>query len=260
MVNALQTAASGMEAQMEQIEHITNNLANANTNGYKKTRAEFQDLLYETLQEPGANTSALTQSPVSLQRGMGVKVVGTQRNFEMGTPKKTDRDLDVFISGDGFFVVQTPNGESAYRRDGTFYRSPTGRIETVDGYPVQPEIIIPGEARKVEISENGTVSVFLNNYDRSTIGQIQLATFINPGGLKASGKNLFIASEASGPANVTVPGQNNAGGLLQRYVETSNVDMVREMTEMIQAQRYFEMNSKVLQAVDQVLQHTVNVR
>jgi flagellar basal-body rod protein FlgG len=178
----------------------------------------------------------------------------------MGTPKKTDRDLDVFISGDGFFVVQTPNGESAYRRDGTFYRSPTGRIETVDGYPVQPEIIIPGEARKVEISENGTVSVFLNNYDRSTIGQIQLATFINPGGLKASGKNLFIASEASGPANVTVPGQNNAGGLLQRYVETSNVDMVREMTEMIQAQRYFEMNSKVLQAVDQVLQHTVNVR
>src|SRR5262245_61664989 len=136
MVNALNSAASGMEAQMAQIESISNNLANVNTTGYKKQRVEFQDLLYETLQEPGANTSATTQSPVGIQRGMGVKVAGVQRNFEMGSPQQSSRDLDMMIRGDGFFVVQIPSGDLAYRRDGSFYRSSTGRIETIDGYPM----------------------------------------------------------------------------------------------------------------------------
>src|SRR5690348_7249241 len=140
MIGALNAAASGMEAQMEQIEHISNNLANVNTTGYKKARAEFQDLLYETLQEPGANTSAQTQAPVGIQRGMGVKVAGTQRYFEMGSAQVTNRDLDLMVQGDGFFIVRLPSGEPAYRRDGTFYRSPTGRVETIDGYPLLPEV------------------------------------------------------------------------------------------------------------------------
>jgi flagellar basal-body rod protein FlgG len=260
MIGALGTAASGMEAQMDEIGHITNNIANVNTTGYKKTRAEFQDLLYETLQEPGANTSAQTQAPVGIQRGMGVRVSGTQRNFEEGNPTSTQRDLDMMIKGDGFFVVQLPNGESAYRRDGSFHLSPNGRIETIDGYPIQPEITLPSGTRKVEIDEKGVVSAVSSAGDKNQIGQIQLATFVNNGGLKAMGKNLFVATEASGPANLASPLQGSAGGVMQHYLEASNVDIVREMTDMISAQRAFEMNSKVMQSVDQILQHTVNIR
>jgi flagellar basal-body rod protein FlgG len=262
MVNALNTAASGMEAQMEQIDQITNNLANVNTTGYKRSRAEFQDLLYETLQEPGANTSAQTQAPVGIQRGMGVKVAGTQRNFEMGKAQHTKRDLDMFIQGDGFFVVQLPNGEQAYRRDGVFYRSASGRVETIDGYPLIPEIQVPSNAGRVEIAEDGVISAVGSppNASRTVLGQVQLATFVNNGGLKAIGKNLFAQSEASGSPNVNAPGQSGTGGIMQGYIESSNVDMVREMTEMISAQRAFEMNSKVLQAVDSILQNTANIR
>lgn len=260
MISALKAAASGMEAQQAQIESISNNLANVNTTGYKKSRAEFQDLLYETLQEPGANTSATTQSPVGIQRGMGVKVSGTQRNFEMGNPQSTGRDLDMMIKGDGFFVVQTPNGELAYRRDGTFYKSSNGRIETIDGYALQPEITIPANAVKVEISDDGSVNAVLSDESRAALGQIQVANFVNNGGLKAIGRNLYAATEGSGPANLSNPGENATGSILQRFTESSNVEIVREMTDMISAQRAFEMNSKVIQAVDQMLQHTVNVR
>lgn len=260
MINAMNSAASGMEAQMAQIESISNNLANVNTSGYKKERVEFQDLLYETLQEPGANTSAQTQAPVAIQRGMGVKVSGTQRNFETGQPQSTQRDLDLFIRGEGFFIVQTPTGETAYKRDGSFYKSANGRIETVDGYPLQPEIIVPANAKKLEISEDGIVSAVFSEIERQQIGQVQLATFVNNGGLKAAGKNLFLATEASGQPNIGQPRQGVFGGLMQHYVEASNVDVVREMTSMITAQRAFEMNSKVIQTVDQMLQHTTNIR
>ncbi|MBY0372113.1 flagellar basal-body rod protein FlgG, partial [bacterium] len=238
---------------------ITNNLANVNTAGYKRSRAEFQDLLYETLQEPGANTSAQTQAPVGIQRGMGVKVAGTARNFEIGRPMSTKRELDMYIQGDGFFVVQLPNGENGYRRDGSFFRGASGRIETIDGYPLQPEIEIPSNAGGVTISEDGTVNV-VSSSGKVAVGQLQLATFVNNGGLKAMGKNLFTETEASGQAQLATPGQNYTGGLLQGYLESSNVDMVREMTEMISAQRGFEMNSKVLQAVDSILQNTANIR
>lgn len=260
MISALNSAASGMEAQLSQIESISNNLANVNTNGYKKSRAEFQDLLYETLQEPGANTSALTQSPLGIQRGMGVKLAGTQRNFEMGHPQETGRDMDIMIRGEGFFIVQIPNGQYAYSRNGSFYKSPTGRIETLDGYPLQPEMTVPNNSKKIEISEDGIVSAVLSETERVQLGQIQLANFVNNGGLKATGKNLYIATDASGPANLSLPGQGVAGGLMQHFLEASNVDVVKEMTDMISAQRAFEMNSKVVQAVDQLLQHTVNVR
>ena len=260
MIGALSAAASGMEAQMEQIGHITNNIANVNTSGYKKTRAEFQDLLYETLQEPGANTSAQTQAPVGIQRGMGVRVSGTQRNFENGTPLNTSRDLDMFIRGDGFFSVQLPNGEIAYRRDGSFHLSPGGRIETIDGYPLQPEINVPAFTKKLQISETGVVTAITDLGVGNQIGQIQVSTFVNNGGLKAMGKNLFLATEASGAAQSGAPLQGSAGSILQGYVEGSNVDIVREMTDMISTQRAFEMNAKVLQGVDQILQHTVNIR
>jgi flagellar basal-body rod protein FlgG len=260
MVNALNAAATGMEAQMTQIEHISNNLANVNTNGYKKSRAEFQDLLYETLQEPGANTAANTTTPVGIQRGMGVQVSGTQRNFEMGTPQHTSRDLDMFIKGDGFFAVQLPTGETGYRRDGSFYRGASGKIETIDGYPLLPEISVPQNAKRVQISDDGIVNAFFSDTEKSQIGQIQLASFVNNGGLKAAGKNLFTATDASGPANFSNPHTGATGGILQQYVEGSNVEIVKEMTDMIAAQRAFEMNAKVVQAVDSVLQHTVNVR
>lgn len=260
MINALNAASSGMEAQMSQIENISNNLANVNTTGYKKTRTEFQDLMYETMQEPGANTSSSTASPVGIQRGMGVKISGTQRHFEAGSPTITGRDLDMMIKGDGFFVVQMPNGQLGYKRDGTFYKSATGRVETIDGYPVQPEISIPAAARKLEISEDGLVSVMINDAERAQIGQIQVATFVNNGGLKAIGKNIFVETDASGRPAFNVPGQDTVGTVLQHTLEGSNVDVVKEMTDMISAQRAFEMNSKVIQAVDQMLQHTVNVR
>lgn len=260
MVNALNAAASGMEAQMAQIDSISNNLANVNTAGFKKERVEFQDLLYETLQEPGANTSALTQAPVGIQRGMGVKVSGVQRNFEVGTPQHTQRDLDVFIRGEGFFVIQLPSGEAGYKRDGAFFKSANGRIETLEGYPLQPEITIPNNAKRVEISDDGTVTAFISESERQQLGQVQLATFVNNGGLKAAGKNIFIATEASGQANLSQPGKGVSGGLMQTYLESSNVDVVREMTSMISAQRAFEMNSKVIQSVDQMLQHTTNLR
>lgn len=260
MISALKAAASGMEAQQAQIESISNNIANVNTTGYKKSRTEFQDLLYETMQEPGANTSATTQSPVGIQRGMGVKVSGTQRNFEMGNPVSTGRDLDMMIKGDGFFVVQLPSGQLAYRRDGSFYKSATGRVETIDGYPLIPEVLVPSNIRKLDISEDGTVRGVLQDETVEQLGQVQVATFINNGGLKSMGKNLFVSTEGSGPANITTPGNETAGGIMHRFVEASNVEIVREMTDMISSQRAFEMNSKVIQTVDQMLQHTVNVR
>jgi len=260
MISALNSAASGMEAQMAQIDNISNNLANVNTTGYKKSRAEFQDLLYETLQEPGANTSAQTQAPVGIQRGMGVKVSGTQRNFEIGSPLSTSRDLDMMVRGEGFFMVQLPTGETGYKRDGSFYQSSTGRIETIDGYPLQPEITVPQNAKRVDITDDGMVWAILSETERQQLGQIQLASFLNNGGLKAMGKNIFLATEASGPANISVPNQAPIGGIMQRYLESSNVDVVREMTDMISTQRAFEMNSKVIQTVDQMLQNTTGLR
>lgn len=260
MISALNSAASGMEAQMAQIDSISNNLANVNTTGYKKSRTEFQDLLYETLQEPGANTSALTQAPVGIQRGMGVKISGTQRNFEIGSPVSTSRDLDMMIRGEGFFMVQLPTGETGYKRDGSFYQSSNGRVETIDGYPLVPEIVVPQNSKRIEITDDGIVWAIISETERQQLGQIQLSTFINNGGLKAMGKNIFLATEASGQPNISVPNQSPAGPIMQRFLESSNVDVVREMTDMISTQRAFEMNSKVIQTVDQMLQNTTGIR
>jgi len=260
MISALNAAASGMKAQQAQIDNISNNLANVQTIGFKKTRAEFQDLLYETLQEPGAKTSAVTQSPIGLQRGLGVKIAGTARNFQLGAPQSTGRSLDMMINGDGFFAVQLPSGVTAFKRDGSFHKSPTGRIETLEGYPMQPEMFIPNGAVRLEISADGIVTAFMSETDRVQLGQIQIARFVNNGGLKAIGKNIFVETEGSGPANLLVPGEEQSGRIMQKFLEGSNVSPIEEMTAMISAQRAFELNSKVIQAVDSMLQQTANVR
>lgn len=260
MISALNAAASGMKAQQSEIEHISNNLANINTPGFKRTRAEFQDLLYETMQEPGAKTSAQTQSPVGIQRGLGVRVAGTQRNFALGSPQETKRNLDFMIKGDGFFTVEHPSGDLAFKREGTFFRSQTGRLETLEGYALQPEIFIPQDTTQIEVSEDGSVFAYLASNQRLQVGQIQLAKFANNGGLKAIGQNMYMESEGSGPPTLVLPTQERTGGLLQGYLEGSNVSPVEEMTAMISAQRAFEMNSKVIKTVDSILQHTVNVR
>ena len=206
MITALSAASSGMEAQMAQIDNISNNLANVNTTGYKRTRAEFKICSTRRFKSL-ANTSATTQAPLGIQRGMGIKISGTQRNFESGQVMTTDRELDMAVRGDGFFVVQLPNGQIGYKRDGAFFKNSTGRVETVEGYSIQPEIVIPPNAKKIEIAEDGIVSVAIGDADRVQIGQVQLATFVNNGGLKAVGKNIFVETEASGRPNVGIPGQ-----------------------------------------------------
>ena len=259
MITAMSAAASGMEAQLSEIENISNNLANVNTPAFKRTRAEFQDLLYETLKDPGANSGTLS-APLGLQRGMGVNLVGTGRDFGLGPAQSTHRNLDVMIKGNGFFPVRLPSNEIAYRRDGTFFKAVTGRIETIDGYPLQPEMYVPTTAARIDISEDGVVVAVMGESQKQTLGQIQLAVFTNQDGLKAVGRNLYTATDSSGPPMLAIPGQNTSGALLQRFLEGSNVNVVTEMTDMISAQRAYEMNSKVVQTVDQMLQHAVNIR
>jgi flagellar basal-body rod protein FlgG len=164
------------------------------------------------------------------------------------------------VRGEGFFMVQLPTGETGYKRDGSFYQSSVGRVETIDGYPLQPEITVPQSAKRIEITDDGVVWAIMSETERQQLGQLQLATFLNNGGLKAMGKNIFLATEGSGPANISVPNQAPVGGIMQRYLESSNVDVVREMTDMISTQRAFEMNSKVIQTVDQMLQNTTGIR
>ncbi len=260
MISAMNAAATGMEAQQKQIENISNNLANIETSGFKRNKVEFQDLLYETLQEPGANTSAQTQAPVGIQRGLGVKVSGTQKIFELGSPRHTERPLDMMIRGEGFFVVRQPNGELGYKRDGAFYKSATGRVETIEGYPLEPEVVVPTNSKGVEIAEDGTIHAYFSHTDRQQIGQVQVATFVNQGGLKSIGKNILVETPASGAPILSIPGESTAGSVMQYYLERSNVSPVEEMTSMISAQRAFEMNSKVIQTVDSLLQSTVNLR
>ncbi|MCB0405791.1 MAG: flagellar basal-body rod protein FlgG [Bdellovibrionales bacterium] len=260
MISAMNAAASGMEAQQTQIETISNNLANIETAGFKKSRTEFQDLLYETMQEPGAKTSVQTEAPVGIQRGLGVKVSGTQKNFEMGAPQHTKRPFDMMIRGEGFFMVRMPDGEVGYKRDGAFYKSAAGRLETIEGYPLEPEVVVPVDTKGVQISEDGTVWAFFSHTDRAQIGQVQVASFVNNSGLKSVGKNIFVETPGSGAPVVTAPGQGTSGTVMQYYLERSNVSPVEEMTNMITAQRAFEMNSKVITTVDSLMQHTVNLR
>ena len=261
MIKSLTTAATGMQAQQTNMDVVANNLANANTTGFKKGRAEFEDLMYQTVKEPGAQTGANSVSPTGVQIGLGVKTAAVNKNFEQGSTQVTKNPFDMEIEGAGFFPVQLPNGQIAYTRDGAFKKGPDGRIQDKNGNMLQPEIVIPPDAAGVEISGDGQVAIIqgLNTVPQS-VGQIQIVNFVNPAGLKNIGKNLFIPSAASGLPQQGAPGQNGMGSIAQGQLETSNVNVVDEMVNMITAQRSYDTNAKVIQASDQMLQAINNSR
>ncbi|VVE18176.1 flagellar basal body rod protein FlgG [Pandoraea eparura] len=255
MIRSLYIAATGMNAQQTNMDVISNNLANTSTNGFKKGRAVFEDLLYQTLRQPGAQSSQQTLLPSGLQLGTGVRPAATERIFTQGNLTQTSNAKDVAINGDGFFQVLMPDGSTAYTRDGSFQVDNNGQLVTASGYPVQPAITIPANALSLTIARDGTVSVTQpGNTANVQIGTFQLATFINNAGLQSLGENLYAETAASGAPNVAQPGTNGAGVLNQNYVETSNVNVVEELVNMIQAQRAYEINSKAVTASDQMLQ------
>jgi flagellar basal-body rod protein FlgG len=254
MIRSLWIARTGLDAQQTQLDVISNNLANVSTNGFKRGRAVFEDLLYQTLRQPGAQSSQQTQIPTGLQLGTGTRPVSTARIFTQGNIQKTDSTLDVAIQGNGFFQVLLPDGTTGYTRDGSFQKDNQGQIVTADGYPVQPNITIPNNALTVSIGTDGTVSITQSGSAATTqIGSIQLATFINPGGLQSVGQNLFLETAGSGTPTPNTPGTNGAGIVNQGYVETSNVNVAEELVTMIQTQRAYELNSKVVSTSDAML-------
>ncbi|WP_404984004.1 flagellar basal-body rod protein FlgG [Cobetia marina] len=260
MIRALWTAKSGLEAQQMQMDVTANNLANVSTNGFKRSRAVFEDLLYQNLRQPGAASSATTELPSGLQVGTGVRTVATERLHIQGNLEQTENSKDVAINGQGFFAVMLPDGTSAYTRDGSFQLDSTGQLVTSSGYPLDPAIVIPANALSVDIASDGVVSVTQPGATNSTeVGQLQLSTFINPTGLFSRGENLYSETDASGPRSDSVPGFNGAGTLYQGFVETSNVNVVEEMVGMIQNQRAYEINSKAVTTTDQMLERLVQM-
>ena len=254
MIRSLWVARTGLDAQQTQLDVIANNLANVSTNGFKRGRAVFEDLLYQTLRQPGAQSSQQTQIPSGLQLGTGVRPVSTARIFTQGNIQKTDNALDIGIQGDGFFQILLPDGTTAYTRDGSFQKDNQGQIVTANGYPLQPNITIPANALTVTIANDGTVSITQPGVAAPTqIGNIQLANFVNSGGLQSIGQNLFLETASSGTPTPNAPGSNGAGVLNQGYVETSNVNVAEELVTMIQTQRAYELNSKVVSTSDAML-------
>ncbi len=255
MIRALWTASTGMEAQQLNIDIISHNLANVNTTGFKKSKADYQDLLYQEIKSAGASSSPSTALPTGLEVGQGVKTVSTEKIFSQGSFKETENELDLAIDGEGFFQITTPDGALAYTRTGEFKVDGEGRIVTSDGYTVEPSITVPSDALTVTISSDGIVSATQSGSSTPTeIGNIELARFVNPGGLQSLGKNLYTPTSASGDATTGSPGSEGLGSLSQGYLEMSNVSVVEEMVNMIAAQRAYEMNSKAIQTVDEMLQ------
>lgn len=261
-MRALSTAATGMEAQQLNVEVIAHNLANMNTTAFKRQRAEFQDLLYQNMGQVGAASSdAGTIVPTGLQIGLGVQAGSVYRISEQGSLSQTGNELDLAISGRGYFRIELPNGGEAYTRAGSFSRSPEGQLVTSDGYMVMPGIAIPEEARRVEVNQQGQVQVLIDgDAEPQILGQLELITFANEAGLEAAGDNLYLETAASGAANVGVPGQPGFGIIRQGFVETSNVDAVTEITALIRAQRAYEMNARVISAADEMLAASANLR
>ncbi|TFW10252.1 flagellar basal-body rod protein FlgG [Oxalobacteraceae bacterium OM1] len=255
MIRSLWISKTGLDAQQTQMDVISNNLANVSTSGFKRSRAVFEDLLYQTLRQPGAQTSQQTQLPTGLQLGTGVRPVATERLFTQGNLQQTGNDLDVAIEGNGFFQVLMPDGTNAYTRDGSFHTDQNGQLVTSSGFPVQPAITVPANATKITIGRDGTVTANTPGSPAGTqIGTLQLVTFVNPSGLESKGQNLYVETSASGSPTANAPGSNGAGLLSQGVVETSNVNVVEELVNMIQTQRAYEINSKAIQTSDQMLQ------
>lgn len=253
---ALWAAKTGLDAQQTEMAVISNNLANVNTTGFKQDRAVFEDLLYQNQTQPGADTSQTTESPSGMSIGTGVRVVATEKDYSQGSLTQTGNPLDLAIQGQGFFQIQMPDGTLAYTRDGTFQTNAQGQLVTSSGYLVQPGITIPQGAQSVTIGSDGTVSVTLPGQSAATqIGQMQLVNFINPPGLQPIGQNLLVQTAASGSPQTGSPGTNGFGTLSQGELESSNVNVVEELVNMIQTQRAYEMNSKAINTVDQMLQY-----
>jgi flagellar basal-body rod protein FlgG len=254
MIRSLWISKTGLEAQQTSMDVISNNLANVSTTGFKRARAVFEDLLYQTIRQPGAQSSEQTQLPSGLQLGTGVKPVATERIFTQGNLQQTGNAKDVAIQGNGFFQVLMPDGTTSYTRDGSFQLDSNGQLVTASGYTVQPAITIPPDAQTLTIASDGVVSVTQAGSSASvTVGTLQLATFINPAGLQSLGENLYAETASSGSPSTNTPGSNGAGTLNQSYVETSNVNVVEEMVNMIQTQRAYEINSKAIQTSDEML-------
>ncbi len=261
MIRSLWTSATGMQAQALNLDVISNNLANVNTSGFKKSRAEFQDLLYETIKPAGTPSSQDTQVPTGIQLGHGTRPSTVLKIFSQGNMENTQNELDLAIEGDGFFQITLPNGETAYTRDGAFKLDSDGRIVNSDGFALEPEISIPSDALSISVGLDGTVSVLQAGESiPSEVGTIELARFVNPAGLISMGKNLFITSEASGDEMTGIAGEDGLGTLAQGFLEMSNVSVVDEMVNMITAQRAYESNSKAIQAADDMLQLANNVK
>ena len=255
MIRSLWISKTGLEAQQTQMDVISNNLANINTSGFKRSRAVFEDLLYQNIRQPGAQSSQQTQIPSGLQIGTGVRPVAAERIHTQGNLQQTGNKLDVAIQGQGFFQVLMPDGTTGYTRDGSFQTDSQGQLVTANGFVVQPALTIPSNATSVTVGQDGTVSVTQAGTAAPVqIGSIQLATFVNPAGLESAGQNLYLETGSSGTPSTNVPGTNGTGTLSQGYVETSNVNVVEELVNMIQTQRAYEINSKSITTSDQMLQ------
>lgn len=261
-MRSLMTAATGMEAQQITIDTIANNLANVNTTGFKRSRANFHDLLYQTLRAPGQNSTAGTIVPSGIQIGAGTRVSNVEKMFSEGAVKITNRSLDLMVMGEGFFRVQRDDGSIAYTRDGSFKLDSGGRMVNADGFPLVPEVVVPPGIThdKIQVGLDGVISVRVEGGGNQEIGQIQLANFINPTGLDSQGRNLFASTQSSGDPVLAKPNAAGFGSLGQGELEGSNTNIVEEMVNMITGQRAYEINSKVIQTGDQMLQETNSIR
>lgn len=259
-MRALWTAATGMQAQQLTLDVISNNLANVQTSGFKRSRVDFQDLVYEILQAPGAASAQGQEVPAGFQVGHGSRAVATQRLFIKGDLQQTGNTFDVAIEGDGFFQIQQSSGSTAYSRAGTFKKDSTGRLVTSDGFVVQPQVTVPQNALSVTVGVDGIVSATIAGQTApQQLGTIQLARFANPGGLESLGRNLFIPTQASGTATTGTPGSDGFGTLLQGFVESSNVNVVEEMVGLIVSQRAYEINSRAIRTADEMMQTANNL-
>ena len=259
MFSSLWVAKTGLDAQQTRMDVISNNLANANTTSYKSARASFQDLVYQNLRQPGGQTTEQTQAPAGLMLGTGVRVVGSKKLFTQGNIEQTGNSLDVAVQGRGFLQVTMPDGTIAYTRDGSLHMDQNGQIVTANGYAVDPAVSIPANAQSITIGSDGTISVSLPGQAATQqIGTVQLADFINPAGLQPNGDNLYLETASSGSPQIGQPGLNGLGTLAQGALESSNVNVVEQMVDMIETQRTYEMNSKAVSAADSMLQFLTN--
>jgi flagellar basal-body rod protein FlgG len=262
MMRSLDIGATGMLAQQTNVDVISNNIANMTTTGYKRRRASFQDLIYQNIDRPGSTSSdAGTTVPTGIQLGLGVRTAGVYREHGQGALRITENPLDLAITGKGFFQIQTPDGDIAYTRDGTFQVNENGELVTIQGFIVDPGITIPDDATAIDINADGEVNVSLSGQTATqNVGQLQLANFINPAGLDAIGDNLYLETDASGSPTTGTPNQDDFGSIRQAAIETSNVNVVEEITNLITAQRAYEMNSTVISTSDEMLQTVSQLR